>query len=206
MKGVRLLTPTVAAGRKSIVTIAIPFMDWLSDFTTWLSCWLTALKACTHWALALAIRSRYIGPDLTRLMVFCTRLSMLCTRSLQPSSRLSLCWSSPCTLRIISYAWALWGWAISSRCFSYMWFAVEYAALELSYRYMICFAILWIPTKSNCNLDALRWTDCNTVLSQLVHLSCLMTGMTDMLHHPKYQQYFTYGSIDLSKYVVQYNY
>ena len=41
-------TPIVAAGKKNIVTVAITFIDWLSAFIVWLSCWLTVLNACSR--------------------------------------------------------------------------------------------------------------------------------------------------------------
>ena len=77
--------------------------------------------------------------------MFCIRLSRLVTLSIQPLRRTSLCKRSSCTACVPKVAprraIRLW-WC------SHIRDAVDTAAWELSWRYIMCFEILCIPTKS----------------------------------------------------------
>ena len=82
-------------------------------------------------------------------MVFCMRCCKLDIRSFQTSNWTAF-WASiwPVKLIVEMAAWP-WGGCFSSPWWnSLRWPIVNEAASGFSLRYMICFAILWSPTKS----------------------------------------------------------
>ena len=134
----------VAAGKKNIVTVAITFIDWLSAFNIWLSCWLTVLNACSRMSRQFPT---CCGEKLTRLVIFWALVSKLWICSLQLSRSVSLCWIKACTPSPISLLLSCLLSSNMIRWASATSQAVECAALELSFRCKTCFAMLYMATK-----------------------------------------------------------